>query len=434
MTPIETKHRGTRSRYDTAIFEKKVLSNGIAVWIQKSPVLLTEEGVITANFVKVGNVLDPVGKEGLAHFLEHMPFKGTEKYPSNQVLTGEIRGHGGGFNATTSRYWTKYFIALPGSEFPLALEVLGELLLKPLMKEEDFQIERGVIESERQRKFEHGATLASHDADELLFGNHPAMSWGIGSATSIAGITLDDVKEFWSQYYHAGNLQLSIGGTFSEIPNLMEQLEQVFGSMEKKDPVELKLPVLSVPDPRRSKIVDPRYGRDRFFLEWIVPGEPSEASLDALDLLTAAYSGGMDSPLAMELRDKRGLVYESGLMSGGRVSTIATRVTLELPVTASQYEDISTVVMELLRDLSDERIAAVLDRWQQGRLMGFHYPTNQAVNVAGELVNRGEPRSVHDDEAERDDTDLELVHWWRNFPTTTPPAIVESTAKSEPTS
>jgi hypothetical protein len=66
--------------------------------------------------------------------------------------------------------------------------------------------------------------------------------------------------------------------------------------------------------------------------------------------------------------------------------------------------------------------------------MGFHYPTNQAVNVAGELVNRGEPRSVHDDEAERDDTDLELVHWWRNFLTTTPPAIVESTAKSEPTS
>ena len=430
MHIIETPHRGTRSRHDTGVFERKELSNGVPVWIQRSPILLSEEGMLVAYFVNVGDVLDPAGKEGVAHFLEHMPFKGTARFADNQVMTEFVRSRGGGMNAATARYYTKYYVGMPGSEFPAAVEVLGDLLNAPLMREKDFAVERGVIESERQRKFEHGAALAAKDVDELLFGNHPAMTWGIGSAESIAGITLGDIRSFWEQHYHAGNLQLVVGGTFAERPDLMELLEKGFGMMEARKPVELDLPALPVPEARRSRIVDARYGRDRFSLEWLVPGVPSTASLDALDLLSGAYAGGMDSPLAVELRDKRGLVYESGLMEGGRVSDIATRVSLDLPIPASEYAGVSAAALRLLGELGDDRLATVLDRWQVGRLNNFYYPTALCTNLGQELVHRGRPRSIHDDEAETDDTDLELVHRWKEFLSMTEPAVVETSTRA----
>lgn len=429
MPIFDTPHRGVRSRHDTGVFTRHELSNGIVVWLQKSPVLLTEEGILVAYYKNVGDVLDPAGKEGLAHFLEHMPFKGTAKYADNQILTDMVRSRGGGMNAATARYYTKYHVGMPGSDFATAVDVLGDLLLAPQMRLEDFETERGVIESERQRRFEHGAALASHDVDELLFGKHPAMTWGIGSADSIQAITLDDVLAFWSQYYHAGNLHLVVGGTFAERPDCLELLEERFKAMERRDPVILDLPALPVPPPGLQRLSDPRYGRERFNLEWVLPGAPTTASLDALDLLTAAYAGGMDSPLAVELRDKRGLVYESGLMDGGRVSTLATRVSLELPISPEAYEEVAPVAMQLLKELSDERLAAVLDRWQVSRLTSFYYPTALCGNLGSELVTRGAPRSIYEDEEETDAIDLDLVHQWRRFLTETPPAVVATSTK-----
>lgn len=428
MTPIETPHRGLRSRHDTGVFEKEELSNGITVWLQKSPVLLTEEGILVAYFRNVGNMLDQAGKEGVAHFLEHMPFKGTKRFPDNQVLTEAVKSVGGEMNAATSRFYTSYYVDIPGQDFPLAAEVLGELLLNPLMRKEDLETERGVIESERVRKFEHGKALSDHDVDTLLFGNHPAVTWGIGSAASIEAITHADIMAFWEEYYHAGNLHLVVGGTFAERPDVIEVLERVFSGMVHKPAQEMILPAIPVPAPDRRKIVDTRYGRDRFYVEWVIPGEPTEASLDALRLLTSAYSGGIDSPLAVELRDKRGLVYESGLMGGGRLANLATRVTLELPIPSDQFDEVFPHVMRLLDELTDDRIVTTLERRQMGRLSSFYYPTAVCTNLGGELVFRDRPHSLHEDEAESDDIDMDLVRWWKDYLVKTPPTIVETKA------
>lgn len=428
MKLIPTSHRGLRSRHDTAVFERHALANGVTVWLQRSPVLLTEEGVLVAYFRNVGNVLDPKGKEGLAHFLEHMPFKGTERYPSTEDIEAAIRNVGGGKNATTSRYWTSYFTAAPASDFPVALDVLSQILTRPLMRAEDLEVERGVIQSERRRKFEHGATLAAHDVDELLFGDHPAFSWGIGSEASIDAITVEDVLAFWDAHYHAGNMHLVVGGTFSEVPDVLARLEEAFGGVPAKPALELQLPAMPVPATLRHRLTNPRYSRDRFFVEWVLSENVPDADRDALGLLTSAFSSGMDSPLAVELRDKRGLVYESGLMGASFVRNIGGMISLELPVTGAQYDEVQPVAMELFRNLPDERLSTTLDRWQLGRLTGFHYPTQLCLRLGGDLVRYGEPRSIHQDQAEADDTDLELVHKWRDYVSRTPPVVVETTS------
>jgi|GEM_PF-2717454 len=428
MRRIETRHRGARSRYDTSVFEKLELSNGITVWVQRSPVLLTEEGILVAYFRNVGSVRDPRDKEGVAHFLEHMPFKGTVRYPTTDVISALIQDVGGGKNATTSRYWTSYFASAPAEAFSTALSFLSQALTAPLMRPEDFVTEQGVIESERARKFEHGRALAARDVDRALFGEHPAFSWGIGTRASIAAIGLEDILAFWKRHYHAGNLHLVVGGSFAEVPELAARLEEAFAGMAAGSAEKLILPAMPPLAAEPVTLADPRYGRDRTYLEWVMPGAISDSSMDALGLLASAFSDASDSPLAMELRDRRGLVYESGLLGEERIGDLGARVTLELPVASSLAKDIADESVSLLASMPEQRVALQLERWQLARQSSFHYPTSLCRSLGGEIAQYGAPRSLHRDQADVDDIDLDEVLGWQRFLSATPPTFVQTSS------
>lgn len=425
MTPIVTPHRGVRTKLDTGIFVKHELSNGITVWVQQTPVDLSDEGVLDAYFVNVGSILDPVGKEHVAHFLEHLPFKGTKLYPDTETLSGAVNDAGGNDNAATSRYWTDYRVFMPRESFELALSVLRELLLEPLMRPTDFETERGIIMSEYERRFESVNAQRGRELGKLLFGDHPIARTG-GSPESINAITLEDVLSFRETYYHAGNLHLVVGGAFSTLPGLLERLEEAFGSMAKGPASVLALPPLPALPEGKHEILNPRFKRTRFHLNWLVREEVSFASDFALSLLINAFSAGIEAPLALELRDRRGLTYEGGLMSRARILNLGMHVELELPIPRDQFDDVYAAVMGLLRDLSDERIAKALDRWQVDRLSEFSFPTGVCARLGGDLVDLGRPESFHETEALLDDIDLDLVHWWKEYLLATPPTIVET--------
>lgn len=428
MQQIPAIRRGARSRYDTAVFDRHELSNGITAWVQRSPIQLSEKGVLVAYFPHVGSVLDPVGKEGTAHFFEHMPFKGTERFPERAAIARMLRDAGGGYNAATSLTGTHYHVEAIRAAFPDALAVLADIVQRPLMRPEDFATERGVIHAERARLFENGATLAVHDKDALLYGAHPAFRWGIGSSESIDAISLEDLHAFRAAHYHANNLHLVVGGSFSEDPGVLAALEGAFGSMPGGEQARIALPELPAIEPVRRSIQDRRYGRGRYLVEWTRPGVYTQESFRALGLLIGAYSGGSDAPLPLELRERRGLVYEQQLMGMYRALDAGIRITLDLPVPPGQLDDVLESARVLMRDLPDERIARVLGRWQTDRLTSFANPTRIAKGLMSDLVRFGRPRTIHEEEQEEDSIDLDLVHAWKDFLSSTPPAIVEIVA------
>ncbi len=425
MTPIQTPHRGVRTKLDTSVFDRHELTNGVTVWVQRTPVDLSDEGVLVAYFVNAGSILDPEGKEHTAHFLEHLPFKGTRSYPNTEALTGAINDAGGSDNATTSRYWTNYRVFLPRESFDLALDVLRELLLEPLLRPEDFEVERGIILSEHERKFENVDVQRTRDLAKLLYGDHPIARWA-GSPETINAITLEDVRAFRDAHYHAGNLHVAVGGAFSDVPGLLAKLEMAFGAMPAAAPTQLALPPLPAFPEGPHQMLHPRFARSRFHLFWQKREPVSRESHLALSLLTNAFSAGMDSPLALELRDRRGLVYESGLMGEARVLGLGEEIELELPIRRDQFADVYAAVTGLLANLSDARIAQALDRWQVDRLSSFSFPTKMCARLGGELVELGRTESIHETETLVDDIDLDLVHAWKEFLLSTPPTIVET--------
>ncbi len=419
MASIKTPYNGLRRRHDTAVFERAELSNGIVVWRQKPPILLTDQGILVAFFPRVGSVLDPSGKEGLAHFFEHVPFKGTKLHPSNKEITEEVRSRGGEDNAATAPFWTDYHISMPERYYADAAGLVHELITQPLLRPEDIETERGVIMSEYERTFSKGENRAYRDIHAILFKGHPLARFGIGTREGIAGVTPTDIHDFQHAYYHAGNLQIIIGGAFADRPDALLELEKLFGSFARGADPAPALQLLPAHRAGEAEFRDKRYGRDMLSLDWLLPPLPT-ADLAALQLLMTALARGSDAPLVLELRDRLGLTYETHLSHLER-TVCGSWMHFMLPVPADRFDEMDSIFKTTLRNLSEADITKVLGRSQLDRLSDFTGPISTCLLVPDEVVIEGRPRSYTEEESEEDAIDMAAVQKWKTFLLETPP-------------
>jgi len=429
MSIIQTPHTGLRRRHDTAVFEKHVLSNGVVVWRQKSPILLDEEGTIIAFFPHVGSSLDPVDKRGLAHFIEHMPFKGTKAYPSPTQLNELVYDRGGTRNATTSKLWTRFNVEMPGEHYREAVSLLREFLLEPLYRPEDVEVERGVIMSEYNRRYAQGANLLFRDVKNALFGDHPFSKLPSGTPEGIAAITSADIRSFHDAFYRVGTLQFVVGGTFAQREDWFEILDKTFGTLAAEPVAVPPLPLFPFDKNGDVSLYSARYGRDILSLNWLVPAVGREEKV-ALSLLCASFAGAIDAPLIFELRERLGLTYESGLM-GFQPTPYGIHISANLPVPATRFEEVDERFGVLLSELTSERVVKTLSRWQLDRLSAFRHPTTACFDVVDEVVVRGAPSSFEEDQALEDAIDLDTVWRWRERLLKAPPFIVRATAQDK---
>src|SRR3989337_3618992 len=118
------------------------LPNGLRILSVPMPTL--ESATVTV-WVKTGSRMEEARVNGISHFLEHMVFKGSKKRPSAKEISEVVDAIGGEFNAATSKEWTNFYIKSRAGNLDTAFDVLSDMVLKPLLKEEDINRERGVI-------------------------------------------------------------------------------------------------------------------------------------------------------------------------------------------------------------------------------------------------------------------------------------------------
>src|SRR5215207_3400124 len=125
-----------------AMFERTALPSGPRVISARLP---GARSVSIAAYVLAGSRLEAPEEAGVAHFMEHITFKGTTAYPSTRAISEAIEGVGGSFNAATDRESTVYWVRVPRREAARAMDVLGELIVRPLLSTTEIEGERGVI-------------------------------------------------------------------------------------------------------------------------------------------------------------------------------------------------------------------------------------------------------------------------------------------------
>lgn len=205
-------------------FKKIKLKNGLRVILAP----MQETQTVTAQIlVQTGSKYETKNISGISHFLEHMVFKGTRKRPLSKMAMEEIEGVGGMSNAFTGKEQTGYYVKTPSKHWKLALDVVSDIFLNPLIPAKEIEKERGVILQEESMYQDTPMRYVWDVFEELLYGDQPA-GWNIvGNQESIRSISRKDLIEYFKKYYSLSSSVLILAGDFEE-EKVLKEIEKIF--------------------------------------------------------------------------------------------------------------------------------------------------------------------------------------------------------------
>lgn len=191
------------------VVESTTLDNGLGITTVALPHLHT---AVCALYVKVGSRFEKPADNGLSHFVEHMLFRGTERYPTSLALNTAVEQLGTTLHAETGRDYSLFQLAVEPEMVPRAVELLGELLTCPRFP--DIERERALVLEEINEDYdEHGVEINADDiARDLVFGAHPLGQRIIGPRTNVERFALADVRRHFNAFYVGRNAILSVAG------------------------------------------------------------------------------------------------------------------------------------------------------------------------------------------------------------------------------
>src|SRR5262245_20045737 len=183
-----------------------------------------------AVFIKVGARFETEEDNGLSHFVEHMLFRGTERYPSSLALNTAVERIGSTLIAETSHHFTLFQLALEPEQVPAAIELYGELMGRPRFS--DIELERALILEELNEDFdEKGVEINADDiARGITFEDHPLGQRIIGPRDNVERFGLSDVERHFGAFYRAANLSLCVAGPV-EHGRIVELADRALGSL-----------------------------------------------------------------------------------------------------------------------------------------------------------------------------------------------------------
>lgn len=293
-------------------FQKTTLNNGLRIITVPMPSL---ESATVQVFVGAGTRNERKEVNGLAHFLEHMVFKGTKKYPSAHAISSAVDAIGAEINAHTGKEGTAYYIKAWEKHLELSFDILSEFIKNPLLKEEELEREKGVIKEEIAMYEDLPMQKAPGVFETLLYGEEP-LGWEIlGSAETVLSIKRDDFIDFRKRFYSPQNMVVGVSGRFDK-EKVFKMAEKAFGSvtcdsLKTKRVTTLRANELPRVNPSKKpelKVINKKTEQAHIVLG--VRGNPlGHPDRYKEAVLSAILGEGMSSRLWTQIRERRGLAY-----------------------------------------------------------------------------------------------------------------------------
>jgi predicted Zn-dependent peptidase len=332
-----------------ATFEKAALGNGVRMVTAPMPQI---GSVACFVMLAAGSRYETAESNGIAHFSEHMFFKGTERRPSARAIASEIDAIGGEFNAFTGKELTGYYVKCGSETRDVALDVLTDMLLHSRFDREEIEREKGVILEEMNVYLDTPQRYVGSIYDRLLYGDQP-LGWDIlGTRETIEGATRETFLGYVDAWYRPERIVVGVAGRIGD--GLMDRLEELLGAIEPAetgaaDPVEL--PADGSPVLLHTK--DSEQAHLLLGVRGYPLGHPDRY---ALQLLTVVLGGGMSSRLFTEVRERRGLGYYVHAASSAYTDT-GTLYT-GAGVDVSRVDEAITTILGELRKIAAEPVPA----------------------------------------------------------------------------
>jgi len=284
---------------DPNSIHRTTLPNGLAVLVQEdhsAPV------VAIVTYVKAGYFDETDQENGLAHALEHMFFKGTQKRGVGDIAK-ETKASGGYLNAHTIYDNTTYYTVLPSTGFAKGLEIQADAYANSAIDGRELAREMEVIIQEAKRKSDNPSAVATETLYELLHDAHRMRRWRIGREPGLRAFTRDLMNNFYRNFYRPGNTILSISGDVDPA-DALRRVTELYGGLESLDPVRHPGPPEPKHDDFRYRELAGDIAQSQLVLGWRTPGtlDPDTAILDAAASVLAT---GRASRLYRAVREKK---------------------------------------------------------------------------------------------------------------------------------
>jgi predicted Zn-dependent peptidase len=368
------------------------LPNGLRIVTEKMPAL---GSAAVGIWITAGGRHERPEQNGIAHFLEHMAFKGTERRSALQIAE-EIEDVGGYINAYTSREMTAYYARVLEADVPLALDVIADIVLNPVFDPKEIEVERHVILQEI------GQALDTPDDiifDWLQEAAYPDQAMGrtiLGPAERVSAFDRKDLKRFVADHYGPERMILSAAGAVDH-DALVAEAAKLFGHLTTKSAIK--------PEPARWLGAERREVKDleqvHFALGFLGPAY-RDRDMHVSQVYATAIGGGMSSRLFQKIREERGLCYSIYAQAGSYDDT--GMVTIYAGTSSEEIGDLCALTVDELKraasDMTEAEVARAKAQLKAGLLMGLESPSGRAERMARYLAIWGRVPSLKEATAE----------------------------------
>lgn len=350
------------------------LSNGFRVVTEHMPGL---KSAAIGVWVNAGGRHERAEQNGIAHFLEHMAFKGTTRRTAQQIAE-EIEDVGGYINAYTSREMTAYYARVLAEDTDLALDLIADILLNPVFDAREIEVERGVILQEIGQVLDTPDDVVFDWLQEAAYPEQPIGRPILGPAERVRSFTRDDLHRFVEQHYLPGQMILAAAGGVDH-GRIVAAAEAHFGHLAPRARL--------LPEPARFEGGEWRRERRleqaHIALAFETQGYRDDSFYTG-QIFATAFGGGMSSRLFQEARERRGLCYTIFAQAGAYDDT--GLMTIYAGTAADDLAALAALSIDELRraadDMTPAEIARARAQLKAGLLMGLESPSARAERLS----------------------------------------------------
>jgi len=350
------------------------LSNGMRIVTEAMPGLASAS---VGLWINAGGRHERPEQNGIAHFLEHMAFKGTARRSALQIAE-EIEDVGGYINAYTGREMTAYYARVLAADVPLALDVIADIVLEPAFDLGEIEVERGVILQEIGQALDTPDDIIFDWLQEAAYPGQPIGRTILGQPERVQHFGRGDLAGFVAEHYGPEHLVLSAAGAVDH-DQIVRLAEKAFGHLTPR-PSRKEAPARFMGGEYREI----RELEQVHFAMGLESPNYRSPEIYTAQIYATAMGGGMSSRLFQELREKRGLCYTIFAQACAYGDT--GQITFYAGTSGDDIGGLSDVVIDELRRAGDDLSHAELERaraqLKAGLLMGLEGPSARAERMA----------------------------------------------------
>ena len=379
----------------------RTLSNGFRIVTEAMPGL---QSASVGLWVEAGGRHEAPEQNGIAHFLEHMAFKGTKRRSALRIAE-EIEDVGGYINAYTSREMTAYYARVLSGDVVMALDVIADIVLNPVFRKADIETERHVILQEIGQALDTPDDIIFDWLHEVSYPDQPFGRTILGPEERVASFKKADFEGFTGQHYGPDQMILSAAGGVDH-EAIVAAAERIFGGLKPLGRSTVQPARFAGGERREVKDLE----QVHFALSFEGPGYRDD-KVYAAQVYSMAMGGGMSSRLFQKIREDRGLCYSIYAQSSAYEDT--GQVTIYAGTSEAEIGDLTRLTLDELKraadDMTEAEVARARAQLRAGLLMGLESPSSRAERNARLLSIWGRVPDVAEAVAKIDAVDTGVV-------------------------